>query len=242
MVDDQITIIDSDSQKIFDNCTTIQMMIDIYTDRLEGLRTQCSTSAELIQQEIRTLEGKLIKLFSRQIVAKSKLRSENAIISLEHIPSLKQWLQVVGLSESAIRSICSLVKNMETLHDMPDYELTKVLKESNSQPEEYRRLNKAMLNLKKCIEFLSKGDLSKENDIILYWDSWDCQNLLKTSKTRLRAVRSSIPSDSLILSSLDPVTKNCQTLTIDDSKTAIVTAFQAINNNHHANDSINEKT
>lgn len=35
---------------------TIQSMIDVSADRLEGLRTQCSTSAELTQQEIRTLE------------------------------------------------------------------------------------------------------------------------------------------------------------------------------------------
>jgi hypothetical protein len=33
-----------------------QSMIDISADRLEGLRTQCATSAELTQQEIRTLE------------------------------------------------------------------------------------------------------------------------------------------------------------------------------------------
>lgn len=40
---------------------TIQSMIDVSADRLEGLRTQCSTSAELTQQEIRTLEvGTLI--------------------------------------------------------------------------------------------------------------------------------------------------------------------------------------
>lgn len=35
---------------------TIQSMIDVSADILEGLRTQCSTSAELTQQEIRTLE------------------------------------------------------------------------------------------------------------------------------------------------------------------------------------------
>lgn len=34
----------------------LQSMIDISADRLEGLRTQCATSAELTQQEIRTLE------------------------------------------------------------------------------------------------------------------------------------------------------------------------------------------
>lgn len=35
---------------------TLQYMIDISAQRLEGLRTQCATSAEITQQEIRTLE------------------------------------------------------------------------------------------------------------------------------------------------------------------------------------------
>lgn len=35
---------------------TLQSMIDVSAKRLEGLRTVCSTSAELTQQEIRTLE------------------------------------------------------------------------------------------------------------------------------------------------------------------------------------------
>ena len=44
------------------SCNTIQTlhdinaMIEIHARHLENLRTQCSTSAELIQQEIRTIE------------------------------------------------------------------------------------------------------------------------------------------------------------------------------------------
>lgn len=34
----------------------LQSMIDVSAERLEGLRTQCATSAELTQQEIRTME------------------------------------------------------------------------------------------------------------------------------------------------------------------------------------------
>lgn len=34
----------------------VQSMIDISANHLEGLRTRCVTSAELTQQEIRTLE------------------------------------------------------------------------------------------------------------------------------------------------------------------------------------------
>lgn len=75
----------------------IQSMIDISADRLEGLRTQCATSAELTQQEIRTLEAKLVKMFSELLLTKAKLS--------ERLPSrglpatgneLRQWLRVVG--------------------------------------------------------------------------------------------------------------------------------------------------
>ena len=40
-----------------------QSMIDISAYRLDGLRTQCATSAELTQQEIRTLEVHLNYVF-----------------------------------------------------------------------------------------------------------------------------------------------------------------------------------
>ncbi len=55
---------------VVNSCNTIQTlldinaMIDIHAKHLEGLRTQCSTSAELIQQEIRTIEVRCL-LFQR---------------------------------------------------------------------------------------------------------------------------------------------------------------------------------
>lgn len=110
----------------------IQSMIDISADRLEGLRTQCSTSAELTQQEIRTLEvivilkencktkryvlivfyllfvqqGKLIKLYSKQLVTKSKLPLELWPPDMRLCPCLRQWLRVVGLSQESIQ-VCA---------------------------------------------------------------------------------------------------------------------------------------
>lgn len=73
----------------------IQSMIDISADRLEGLRTQCATSAELTQQEIRSLETKLVKMFSELLITKAKIPER-----LPRLPAtgaeLKQWLRVVG--------------------------------------------------------------------------------------------------------------------------------------------------
>lgn len=39
---------------------SIQSIIDISADRLEGLRNLCATSAEITQQEIRTLEVRFL--------------------------------------------------------------------------------------------------------------------------------------------------------------------------------------
>lgn len=71
----------------------ILSMIDISADRLEALRTQCATSAELTQQEIRTLETKLVKMFSELLITKAKLPKAVTSTGSE----LKQWLRVVGM-------------------------------------------------------------------------------------------------------------------------------------------------
>lgn len=67
MYDTVITVMDADSEyeikrarDAIQTIETIQSMIDVSADILEGLRTQCSTSAELTQQEIRTLEVRLL--------------------------------------------------------------------------------------------------------------------------------------------------------------------------------------
>lgn len=75
----------------------IQSMIDISADRLEALRTQCATSAELTQQEIRTLETKLVKMFSELLITKAKLAERLPKSFTSTGAELKQWLRVVGM-------------------------------------------------------------------------------------------------------------------------------------------------
>lgn len=63
---------DNDARRGF---LMVQNLIDVSADRLEGLRTQCATSTELIQQEIRTLEVyksiHFIKLFISFLLGRS---------------------------------------------------------------------------------------------------------------------------------------------------------------------------
>ena len=57
-----------------------------------------SEPTSLTKQEIRTLEGKLIKHFSKQLATKAALSAQKIgdINCLSHYPSLSQWLRVVG--------------------------------------------------------------------------------------------------------------------------------------------------
>ncbi|XP_063536688.1 kinase suppressor of Ras 2 [Cydia strobilella] len=162
---------------------TLQSMIDVAAERLEGLRTQCSTSAGLTQQEIRTLEGKLLKHFAKQL--KIKERFEEILPQLNDIPCLRQWLRVVGLSEIAIQQICLRVSTLDSLRDRSDSELRGWL--VSVREEEWKRLCRAMNRLRAYSDALNRGEA--EAEIQLYWDSWD-RNRQEWERTRLEWERS----------------------------------------------------
>ncbi|XP_021926859.1 kinase suppressor of Ras 2 isoform X2 [Zootermopsis nevadensis] len=183
----------------------VQSMIDISAYRLEGLRTQCATSAELTQQEIRTLEGKLIKMYAHQLMTKAKMKDDTQFAELEHIPSLQQWLRVVGLGPESILCVCQKVETLEALQEKSEHELRNILSEGNAREEEVRRLTRALHNLKKYTEILLRGETPSEAvELTLYWDSWDCHQVIKNigstspQPPRNRADRSSVPSEDCL--------------------------------------------
>ncbi|KAK0160339.1 hypothetical protein PV328_007762 [Microctonus aethiopoides] len=179
----------------------VQSMIDISADRLEGLRTKCSTSAELTQQEIRTLEGKLIKLYSKQLVTKAKLTVEALPLEMRQYPSLPQWLRVVGLAPESIRAVCTKAHTLESLKEKSERELSTMLGENNFRhEEELRRLCRALHNLRRYIDVLLQGD-KDSTDMNLYWDSWDRHHLNNDSSprsARSRGTRCSVLSEDNI--------------------------------------------
>ncbi|XP_034951700.1 kinase suppressor of Ras 2 [Chelonus insularis] len=192
---------DSEDVEIRRALYVVQSMIDISAERLEGLRTKCSTSAELTQQEIRTLEGKLIKLYSKQLVTKAKLAVDSLPPEMRQYPSLPQWLRVVGLTPESIRIVCAKAHTLEALKEKSERELSSILDENNSRhEEELRRLCRALHNLRRYIDVLLQGD--KDNsEMNLYWDSWDRHHLRSGPSPRLlrsRNARSSVPSEDSI--------------------------------------------
>ncbi|XP_060803266.1 kinase suppressor of Ras 2 [Amyelois transitella] len=170
---------------------TIQSMIDVSADRLEGLRTQCSTSAELTQQEIRTLEGKLVKHISQQLNIKAHL-GEELLRGLRDVPNLSQWLRVVGLSPESIEAVCSRVPTLEALRQRSDHELGALL--PAARDEEVRRLCRAMHRLQTYTEALFRGE--GEAEYQLFWDSWERHERHARGSPRPRPrPRGSVPHD-----------------------------------------------
>ncbi|KAJ8679733.1 hypothetical protein QAD02_015520 [Eretmocerus hayati] len=183
------------------NMHVVQSMIDISADRLEGLRTQCSTSAELTQQEIRTLEGKLIKLYSKQLVTKEKLAIDSLPAEMRQYPSLQQWLRVVGLTPESIQLVCAKANSLEALKEKSEYELGTILGDKSIRhEEEKRRLCRALQNLRRYMDALSRGDID-DSDMNLYWDSWDRHHMRTGASPRpmrSRVTRTSVPSEDSI--------------------------------------------
>ncbi|KFM62098.1 Kinase suppressor of Ras 2, partial [Stegodyphus mimosarum] len=189
--------------KAIEACNTAQAMIDINAEHLDGLRTQCATSAELTQHEIRTLESKLIKLFSRQLVAKLKCPESATLPELVQYPRLQKWLQVVGLCQKSMENISTKISTMELLLKLPEQEVKNVMHISEAKDEEKRRLLIALRNLKAYTERQIRGEITTAADLDLHWDSWDRNSTISSSPRthhQRRVARSSVPSEELLKS------------------------------------------
>ncbi|KAH7959444.1 hypothetical protein HPB49_011203 [Dermacentor silvarum] len=173
-------------------CATAQAMIDINSEHLEGLRTRCETSAELTQHEIRALETKLIKLFSRQVLAKRKCSECENASELKNYPKLVLWLKVVGLTPNSIQGLSNKFTTFDDMLEKPEQEIKGYLNDVSAREEEKRRFLIAMRNLKTYTERQLQG-VTPSADTDLHWDSWDRAGVSQLP----RRIHTSVPSEEL---------------------------------------------
>uniref|UniRef100_A0A1A8HYX8 non-specific serine/threonine protein kinase n=2 Tax=Nothobranchius kuhntae TaxID=321403 RepID=A0A1A8HYX8_NOTKU len=137
-------------QKALQQCELVQNMIDISISSLEGLRTKCATSNDLTQKEIRTLEGKLVKYFSRQLSCKCKVALEERNAELEDFPRLGHWFRIVNLRKEVTEEMNAGEVTLEGLLEMSDNQVCELLQKFGASEEECARLNASLSCLKKA--------------------------------------------------------------------------------------------
>ncbi|XP_039188513.1 kinase suppressor of Ras 2 isoform X2 [Crotalus tigris] len=153
-------------QKALQQCELVQNMIDISIANLEGLRTKCATSNDLTQKEIRTLESKLVKYFSRQLSCKRKVSLQERNAKLEGFPQLWHWFRIVNIRKEVMEEIASGQLSLEDLLEMTDEQVCKTVEKFGANWEECARLNASLSCLRNV--YKSGGSLSKQ-DWTIQW-------------------------------------------------------------------------
>ncbi|XP_060641451.2 kinase suppressor of Ras 2 isoform X2 [Anolis sagrei] len=153
-------------QKALQQCELVQNMIDISISNLEGLRTKCATSNDLTQKEIRTLETKLVKYFSRQLSCKRKVALQERNAELEGFPQLPHWFRIVNIRKEVIEKITPAQLSLEDFLEMTDEQVSETAEMYGADKEECARLNASLACLKMALK--SGSNLSKQ-DWTIQW-------------------------------------------------------------------------
>uniref|UniRef100_A0A3P9LIR1 non-specific serine/threonine protein kinase n=1 Tax=Oryzias latipes TaxID=8090 RepID=A0A3P9LIR1_ORYLA len=144
-------------------CELIQNMIDISISSLQGLRTKCAASNDLTQQEIRTLEVKLMKYICKQLQCKHKVPETDRPEALESYPHLRDWLRTINLRTELIKAVEAKL-SLDALLQMTDVQMRDTMRRLGSSSEECTRLRSALSCLKSATE--SGGELRED---ATYW-------------------------------------------------------------------------
>ncbi|XP_077417397.1 kinase suppressor of Ras 2 isoform X3 [Vanacampus margaritifer] len=138
------------AHKALQQCELVQNMIDISISSLEGLRTKCATSNDLTQKEMRTLEGKLVKYFSRQLSCKRKVSLEERDAQLDRFPRLGHWFRIANLRKEVAQDMSPAGVTLEGLLDMSEQQVCEVLQKFGANGEECARLNASLASLRRA--------------------------------------------------------------------------------------------
>ncbi|XP_062308095.1 kinase suppressor of Ras 2 [Osmerus eperlanus] len=137
-------------EKALQQCELVQNMIDISISSLEGLRTKCATSNDLTQKEIRTLEGKLVKYFSRQLSCKGRVALEERSPELEDFPRLGHWFRIVNMRKEVTQEMSPGEVTLQALLGMQDEQVCEEMHKLGANKEECARLNASLSCLRKA--------------------------------------------------------------------------------------------
>ncbi|KAF7206023.1 kinase suppressor of Ras 1 isoform X5 [Nothobranchius furzeri] len=193
-------------------CELIQNMIDISISSLQGLRTKCAASNDLTQQEIRTLEVKLMKYICKQLQCKQKVPETERPEALNSYPRLRDWLRTINLRPELIQAV-EVKLSLDSLQQMTGAQVRDTMRRLDSTSEECAKLSAALSCLKSATE--SGGEL-REDGV-----SWVSEPTRRDSGSLLTADQLTNLGNTLRPHSPSPLARPCTIQSTPSTPSAI---------------------
>ncbi|XP_055476110.1 kinase suppressor of Ras 1 isoform X2 [Psammomys obesus] len=136
------------ASRALQQCGQLQKLIDISIGSLRGLRTKCSVSNDLTQQEIRTLEAKLVRYICKQRQCKLSVSPSNRSAELNSYPRFSDWLYIFNVRPEVAQEIPQEL-TLDALLEMDEAKAKETLRRWGASAEECSRLQQALTCLRK---------------------------------------------------------------------------------------------
>ncbi|XP_031324202.1 kinase suppressor of Ras 1 isoform X1 [Camelus dromedarius] len=136
------------ASRALQQCGQLQKLIDISIGSLRGLRTKCAVSNDLTQQEIRTLEAKLVRYICKQLQCKLSVAPGERTAELNSYPRFSDWLYTFNVRPAVVQEILREL-TLDALLDMNEAKVKETLRRCGANAEECGRLQYALTCLRK---------------------------------------------------------------------------------------------
>ncbi|XP_062966241.1 kinase suppressor of Ras 1 isoform X3 [Cynocephalus volans] len=136
------------ASRALQQCGQLQKLIDISIGSLRGLRTKCAVSNDLTQQEIRTLEAKLVRYICKQRQCKLSVSPSERTPELNSYPRFSDWLYIFNVRPEVVQEIPHAL-TLDALLEMNEAKVKEMLRRCGASAEECGRLQCALTCLRK---------------------------------------------------------------------------------------------
>ncbi|XP_047399309.1 kinase suppressor of Ras 1 isoform X2 [Sciurus carolinensis] len=136
------------ASRALQQCGQLQKLIDISIGSLRGLRTKCAVSNDLTQQEIRTLEAKLVRYICKQRQCKLSVPPSDRTAELNSYPRFSDWLDTFNVRPEVAQEIPREL-TLDALLEMNEAKVKETLRRCGASAEECGRLQQALTCLRK---------------------------------------------------------------------------------------------
>ncbi|XP_030655270.1 kinase suppressor of Ras 1 isoform X3 [Nomascus leucogenys] len=136
------------ASRALQQCGQLQKLIDISIGSLRGLRTKCAVSNDLTQQEIRTLEAKLVRYICKQRQCKLSVAPGERTPELNSYPRFSDWLYTFNVRPEVVQEIPRDL-TLDALLEMNEAKVKETLRRCGASGDECGRLQYALTCLRK---------------------------------------------------------------------------------------------